>query len=485
VKAKIKKLYGSNKSPLLLGYLLLVSSYLPGVLRTSLYSDDFPAIIETPSTALTLVSDTRPIWGLGMFLFFSLAKFTGLYIIPKVVGFIGLILLYRYTCGLFRNSKHQSIHYFIIAIGFLLPSFGIWSHWSTSLFHSWCALLALVAHEKFKLESRKISVLMMSVSCLIYPPATVFFFGVIFYRTIAMNRTNSELLSDFLSALKLLLLAGSLSLLFAFSTIRVLGLNPTSRVSIIGFEEFPNKIIWFFSHPFALGFFPMSVHSPSWFQLLSVGVPISLAILFVSIKGIKLSRLQVMFRFILLFLLIVLSISPLLISKDNQIELRLTPGISWAILCTSLFGIYRLLEIYLNSFRRLISGILSLSLISFTFFGVTQRFQDFYLHQDKFSTEFIIESIHACEQSGKISGITIRDNKTEFPVLPYLGTFSMTSDMASVWVPQNKTIFVLQRHFPEYSKVPVLMNSDNPKFCTIDLDDFVKGVISSERKTLL
>ena len=326
---------------------------------------------------------------------------------------------------------------------------------------------------------------MMSVSCLIYPPATVFFFGVIFYRTIAMNRTNSELLSDFLSAFKLLLLAGSLSLVFAFSTIRVLGLNPTSRVSIIGFEEFPNKIIWFFSHPFALGFFPMSVHSPSWFQLLTVGVPISLAILFVSVKGIELSSLQLLFRFILLFLLIVLSISPLLISKDNQIELRLTPGISWAIFCTSLFGIYRLLEIYLNSFHRLISGILSLSLISFTFFGVTQRFQDFYLHQDKFSTEFIIESIHACEQSGKISGITISDNKAVFPVLPYLGTFSMTSDMASVWVPQNKTIFVIQRHFPEYSKVPVLMNSDNPEFCTIDLDDFVKRVISSERKTLL
>ena len=93
MKAKIKKLYGSEKSSLLLGYLLLVSSYLPGVLRISLYSDDFPAIIETPSTALNLVSDTRPIWGLGMFLFFSLAKFTGLYIIPKVVGFVGLILL--------------------------------------------------------------------------------------------------------------------------------------------------------------------------------------------------------------------------------------------------------------------------------------------------------------------------------------------------------------------------------------------------------
>ena len=485
MKAKIKKLYGSEKSSLLLGYLLLIASYLPGVLRISFYSDDFPALIGTQSTALNLVSDTRPVWGLGLFLFFSLAKFTGLYMIPKVVGFVGLILLYRYTCGLFRKSKNPPIHYFIIAIGFLLPSFGIWSHWPTSLFHSWCALLALVAHEKFKLKSRKVSVLMMSVSCLIYPPATVFFFGVIFYRTIATKCTNSELLLDFLSALKLLVLAGSLSLLFAFSSIKVLGLTPNSRVSIIGLEEFPNKLIWFVSHPLALGFFPMSVHSPSWYQLLSVGVPISLAILFVSIKGIELSKSRVIFRFTLLFFLLVLSISPLLISKDNQIELRLTPGISWAVFCTGLYGTYRFIETYLNGIYRLISGILSLSLIFFTFFGVTQRFHDFYFHQDRFSTEFIVESIYACEQNGKISGITIRDSKTVFPVLPYLGTFSMTSDMASVWVPQDKTIFVLQRHFPEYSKVPVLMNSDNPEFCTIDLDDFAKRVISSERKTLI
>ena len=485
MRVKIKKLYGSEKSSLLLGYLLLIASYLPGVLRTSFYSDDFPALIGTQSTALNLVSDTRPVWGLGLFLFFSLAKFTGLYMIPKVVGFVGLILLYRYTCGLFRKSKTPPIHYFIIAIGFLLPSFGIWSHWPTSIFHSWCALLALVAHEKFKLKSRKVSVLMMSVSCLIYPPATVFFFGVIFYRTIATKHTNSELLLDFLSALKLLVLAGSLSLLFAFSSIKVLGLTPNSRVSIIGLEEFPNKLIWFVSHPLVLGFFPMSVHSPSWYQLLSVGVPISLAILFVSIKGIELSKSRVIFRFTLLFLLLVLSISPLLISKDNQIELRLTPGISWAVFCTGLYGTYRFIETYLNGIYRLISGILSLSLIFFTFFGVTQRFHDFYFHQDRFSTEFILESIHACEQSGKISGITIRDSKTVFPVLPYLGTFSMTSDMASVWVPQDKTIFVLQRHFPEYSKVPVLMNSDNPEFCTIDLDDFAKRVISSERKTLI
>jgi len=485
LKSSIEKLFGLGKSPLLLGYLLLTSSYLPGVLRTSFYSDDFPALIETKSTALNLVSDTRPVWGVSLFLFFSLAKLTGLYVIPKAVGFVGLILLYRYTCGLFRTSNHAHIHYLIIAIGFLLPSFGIWSHWSTSLFHSWCALLALVAHEKFKLKSRRVSVLMMSISCLIYPPATVFFFGVIFYRAIAMNPTNSELLADFLSALKLLVISGSLSLLFAFSSMKILGLSPTSRVSIISLDEIPNKLIWFFSHPFALGFFPMSVHSPSWYQLLSVGVPISLAILYVSIKGIELSKSRVILRFTLLFLLLVVSIGPLLISKDNQIELRLTPGISWAVFCTGLYGTYRFIETYLNGIYRLISGILSLSLIFFTFFGVTQRFQDFYFHQDKFSTDFIVKSIRACEQSGKISGISIKDNKTVFPVLPYLGTFSMTSDMASDWVPQNKTIFVLQRYFPENSEVPVLMNFDNPEFCVIDLNDFIKAVVSSERKTLM
>jgi len=485
LKSSIEKLLGLGKSPLLLGYLLLTSSYLPGVLRTSFYSDDFPALIETKSTALNLVSDTRPVWGVSLFLFFSLAKLTGLYVIPKAVGFVGLILLYRYTCGLFRTSNHARIHYLIIAIGFLLPSFGIWSHWSTSLFHSWCALLALVAHEKFKLKSRRVSVLMMSISCLIYPPATVFFFGVIFYRAIAMNPTNSELLADFLSALKLLVIAGSLSLLFAFSSMKILGLSPNSRVSIISLDEIPNKLIWFFSHPFALGFFPMSVHSPSLTQLLVLGLPVLLSILFVSTRGIELSISRFMFRFILLFLITVFSISPLLLSSDNQIELRLTPGISWAVFCASLYGVYRLTKTYMNNSYRLISGVFSLILIVFSVFGVTQRFQDFYFHQDKFSTEFIVNSVRACEQTGSLKGITISVNTTVFPVMPYLGIFSMTSDMASSWVPQNKTIFVLQRYFPKYSEVPVLLNSDDPELCIIDLENFVKRVVSSERKTLL
>ena len=478
------KLKSILKYPLLPGYALLVASHLQGVLTTSFYSDDFPALVETKETSLGLVSDTRPIWGGGLFLIFSIMKLTGLYVIPKIIGFLGLLLLYRYTCNLFKENDSQRTHHLIIAIGFLLPSFGIWSHWSIALFHSWGALLALFAFEKFRNKSRIVAVTAMTASCLIYPPSTVFFFGVIFYRGIAFKRTNSELRTELLSSIKLMILAGIVALIIAFSLIKALGLNPTARVSIVNLSELPNKLIWFFSHPFALGFFPMSVHSPSWFQLLFVGLPTSLAILFVIIKGIELSRLQVMFRLFLLFLLLILSISPLLISKDNQIELRLTPGISWAVFCTSLYGMYRLLETYLNNIYRLVSGILSLSLIFFTFFGVTQRFHDFYFHQDRFSTEFIVESIHACEQSGKISGITIRDSKTVFPVLPYLGTFSMTSDMASVWVPQNKTIFVLQRHFPEYTEVPVLMNSDNPEFCTIDLDDFAKRVISSKRKTL-
>ena len=67
----------------------------------------------------------------------------------------------------------------------------------------------------------------------------------------------------------------------------------------------------------------------------------------------------------------------------------------------------------------------------------------------------------------------------------YLGTFLMTSDMMSDWLPQNKTNFVLQRYIPKISEVPVLMNSDNPEFCTIDLDDFIKVVVSSERKALV
>ena len=485
MKVVVERLYGFIKWPFLPGYLILFISYLPGVLKICFYSDDFPALIETKSTTLNLISDTRPLWGAGLLLFFSLAKFSGFYVLPKVIGFLGLLFLYRYTCTLFKKSHSARVHNIIIALGFLLPSFGIWSHWSTSLFHSWGALLGLIGYEKFKGKSHIVSIIIMSMSCLIYPPATVFFFGVIFYRGLALRLTNSELKSELLLAIKLLVVAGFFSLLFAFLLIKTLGLSPTSRVSIVGLSEFPPKLIWFFSHPFVLGFFPMSVHSPTFLQLVSIGLPTLFLIIFAITKEAGLSKLQFLNRFPLLFMFAVLSICPLLLSRDNQIELRLIPGISWAFFCSCLYGIYLLLETYRKKSYRLVAGVFSVVLITLSIFGVMQRFQTFYYYQDRFSTDFIVNSIRACEQSDNLKSITINDNTTIFPIMPYLGTFSMTSDMASSWVPRNKTIFLLQRYFPQHSGVPVFLNSENSDTCRIELNNLVSQVTSAERKSLL
>jgi hypothetical protein len=465
--------------------MLLAVSYLQGVLTTTFYSDDFPALVETKATALSLVSDTRPIWGGGLFLLFSFTKLTGLYIIPKIIGFLGLILLYRYICNLFKESDSRRTHYLIIALGFLLPSFGIWSHWSIALFHSWGALFGVIAIEKFRSGSRIIPVTAMTVSCLIYPPATVFFFGVVFYRGIALRRTNSELRRESLAAIKLLTLAGITSLIISFSLIKVLGLNPTPRVAIVNLTEFPNKLIWFFSHPFALGFFPISVHSPSISQLVFVGFPVLLMVLFAIAKGGGSSALQLSYRLTLFFIIALLSICPLLVTNDNQVELRLQPGMSWGILCSSLYGVYIFTKVYFKSSHKLLYGIFIFVIVCLSFVGVTQRFQNFYHFQDQVSTDFIVSSIRTCEQGGNLNSILIAQNTSSFPSMPYLGTFSMTSDMASNWVPRNKIIFTLQRFFPEYSEVPILMASTDSSTCIFDLEKFVYLVSISERKLLL
>lgn len=471
--------------PSLPGYLILVAAYLPGVLTTSFWSDDFPALIETKSTALNLISDTRPVWGGGLLLFFSVAKLTGLFIIPKVVGFAGLVFLYGYICSQFKHSNSPRIHYLILVAGFLLPSFGIWSHWSTSLFHSWSALLGLFAHDLFRLKSRIISVITMTISCLIYPPATVFFFGVMFYKGVVFKPSNSELLSEFLSAIRLLAIAGSVSLIFAFSSMQFLGISPTARVSIIRLDEFPQKLIWFFSHPFALGFFPMSVHSPSFLHLVFIGLPVLLVLLFVILAGIKLSKLKSLIRLLILFIIVFFSICPLLLSRDNQIELRLIPGISWGIFCSFLYSLYFLTKTYLKNVHKSIFAILSLVVICVLIAGVAQRFQSFYLYQDQTSTKFIVQNIQVCVEKNRLSSVTIQENSIRFPVMRYLGTFSMTSDMASSWVPQSKTIFILQQYFPKYSSIPVKIGSTNSSSCSINLDDFVRLVSSSKRKSLL
>jgi hypothetical protein len=96
-----------------------------------------------------------------------------------------------------------------------------------------------------------------------------------------------------------------------------------------------------------------------------------------------------------------------------------------------------------------------------------------------------VESIRTCEKNGKLDGVFIVQNTSQFPSMPYLGTFSMTSDMASYWVPQNKIVFVLQKDFPRYSKIPFLKGSTDSSTCIIDLEKFVEIVSTSERKSLL
>jgi hypothetical protein len=471
-------------SPLLLGYLLLIFSYLPGVLRSSFWSDDFPAIIETRGSALNLVSDTRPVWGAGLYIFFSIAEFTGIYIIPKLIGFLGLILLYRYICSLIQVKSNPRVYYLTFAIGFLLPSFGIWSHWSTSLFHSWSALLGLVAFEKYKDGRLKLSIVAMSISCLIYPPATVFFFGVIFFNGITQKRRSSELLTDLLSGLKVTIFGGVLSIVLAFSCIKILGLNPTSRVSIVSLEELPDKLVWFFSRPFALGFFPMTVYSPSQTLLLIVGMPIIFFILYAMVVGSDFSKKELVARCLILFVVSILSIFPLLLVNDNQIELRLTPGISWAFFCTSLFGLTLFLENHLAKRFQFIKVTIVFVIVAIASFGVIQRFENFYFHQDRKATDFIVRSIGACSHTDILLGVKIRDNTSSYRSMPHLGTFSMTSDMASEWVPRNRTIFVLKRHFPEYAHVPVVLNSQTASGCKINLENFANQVNADQPRWL-
>jgi hypothetical protein len=463
-------------SPPLLGYLLLIFSYSPGVLRSSFWSDDFPAIIETRDSALNLVSDTRPVWGAGLYVFFSMAELTGIFIIPKLIGLSGLILLYQFTCRLIHVKSNHKVHCLILATGFLLPSFGVWSHWSTSLFHSWAALLGLVAFEKYKQGKVKLSIISMSFSCLIYPPATVFFFAIIFFKGITQRRTSSEMLTDLLSGIRITIFGGTLSIVLAFSCIKILGLNPTSRVSIVSLEELPDKLIWFFSHPFALGFFPMTVRSPSTSLFLIVGIPVIFFIIYALVAGTAFSKKEWAARCVNLFVLSILSIFPLLIVNDNQIELRLTPGISWAFFCTSLFGLTLFLENHLGQRFGFIKVTVVFVIVAIASVNVIHRFENFYFYQDRRATDFVVRSIEACSQTDIHSGIKLSDNSTSYRVMPYLGTFSMTSDMASEWVPRYRTIFVLKRYFPEYAHVPVVLNSQTTSGCRIDLESFTKQV---------
>ena len=179
---------------------------------------------------------------------------------------------------------------------------------------------------------------------------------------------------------------------------------------------------------------------------------------------------------------LLLTLAPIMITSDNQIEFRLLAGFCWG--TTSLSSFFLLVEVkeWLHRHKadqRLTRAIPLMAVsvwVLVAILTVNLHYEQFFGEPYRAKTQFLNGKISMCLDRGKNEKILLLPPKKPFHSFARLGVFSMSSDLASPWVPQANVELLLKQRNVKLAVVyldprPVqIMLTD--RTCVIDLEEF-------------
>ena len=180
----------------------------------------------------------------------------------------------------------------------------------------------------------------------------------------------------------------------------------------------------------------------------------------------------------------VLTLIPIMITSDNQIEFRVLPGYSWGIAALATFflliSIDLLLRLLIENAKvrgftlLIVPAVLSLVAV----LTINSHYTDLFGGPYQKKNAFLNTSISSCLKNGTIKSVLVIAPKLPFPSFQRLGVFSMSTDLASEWVPKpNVELLLRQRGISApvaYSTTRPLVGGATETKCIIDLEEFRK-----------
>ena len=469
------------------GLVLIFFAYAPGVLKESFWSDDYPALMDTSDVVDHILKDARPTGAALFSASFSMLDEPAHAWILRSLALIALLLIFLFISKRVNNSRYGSIGIFSIAIAFCLPSFQMYVHWTSTWFFLWATLASLYAFHFWssKLISRKIfAVFLLVIALTTYPPVALFFFSAIAVINTLNESKISKFFSDVVQGLMLLVISGLVSILTVIVTLQFAGVSTNKRVSVITLSEIPEKIIWLLSRPLVVGLRPFMIDSPTPKIALITALPVILIL----IIGIKRQSLHlgesIFYRGFWVAFPMVLTLIPIMITSDNQIEFRVLPGYSWGIAALATFflliSIDLLLRLLIENAKvrgftlLIVPAVLSLVAV----LTINSHYTDLFGGPYQKKNAFLNTSISSCLKNGTIKSVLVIAPKLPFPSFQRLGVFSMSTDLASEWVPKpNVELLLRQRGISApvaYSTTRPLVGGATETKCIIDLEEFRK-----------
>jgi hypothetical protein len=451
----------------------------------SLWNDDYGSMIDSRGIANHALMDARPTLAAVLYSSFLFAKDPSDAWILRSLALLALLFVFLRVSQKIKDSHNYNFGIISVGIAFCIPSIQMYIHWANTWSFLWASLAGIVAFDLWlvKSKSKKIlAICLLALALTIYPPAALFYFSIISVRNVVNECKSSKFFSDAIRGLALLMISGLVSIFLAFATMQIVGVSPNDRVGIVRISGIPEKLIWLLSRPIVIGLRPFTIDSPTPLFALITSIPIILILLF----GIRRQseRLKELFflRATAIVIPLLLTLIPIVITADNQIEFRLLSGYCWGVLAIAVFfllgGIQKFF-ITLNTTRKLdkvgvlvTSGILVIS----AFFTVNLHYVQLFGGPYQQKTTFLNSRISLCINEQFVETVLIVPPKLPFPSYKRLGVFSMSTDLASPWVPKaNVEVLLKERNI----RVPVSYLELRPSTikvqktqCVIDLEEF-------------
>jgi len=457
-------------------YLFLV--YALGVLSKSAWSDDYSAILDPGAVGLHAIKDGRLVHGWSIDFFFSSFNTVQSLIFIRMFGLAGLILLNDLLLRKFLKVQSSIAVVVASTVAFTLPSFQFSAHWAGAFGFSWTAYLAILGFTLFNenLGLKKFfGYLVFVLSLFAYPLMSFFIFPFIYTVWLIRGVSIKALFRDLAVAIFLFVSGAAISFALTALYLNIKGLTFNDRVALVTVSDIPSKIVFFFTRPFALTYRPFLIDSPTLSSLLLALVVFSSFLVFLFWQKWK-SLAAVSAHMLTLNLFFIASLLPLLVTSDNQIDMRLVSTNTWLYCFVVVFLFLRLqttigLKVDFFKFKSQVITISFLLIVGFL--TINQNFWNLYHEPFQDKQRFFQEQFSACTDTQIQSGVVIIRRTLPWPHKDLIGAYSQSTDLESDWVPVSAAIQYLKDSNIKLINTPILVGTNpNPDACVISLDKY-------------
>lgn len=457
-------------------YLFLV--YALGVLSKSAWSDDYAAILNPGAVGLHAIKDGRLLHGWSIDFFFSNFDSVQSLTFIRIFGLAGLILLNDILIKKFLSVQSSIAVVVASTVAFTLPSFQYSAHWAGAFGFSWTAYLAILGFTLFTENTgfkKSCGYLVFVLSLFAYPLMSFFIFPFVYSVWLIRGVSIKALFRDLAVVIFLFVSGGAISFALTALYLNIKGLTFNDRVALVAVDDIPSKIVFFFTRPFALTYRPFLIDSPTLPSLLLTLIVFSSFLVFLFWQKWK-SLAAVSAHILTLNLFFIASLLPLLVTSDNQIEMRLVSTNTWLYCFVVVFLFLKLqttagVKVDFYRFKSQVITVLFLLIIGFL--TINHNFWNLYHEPFQDKQRFFQEQFSACTETQIQSRVVIIKRTLPWPHKELIGVYSQSTDLESDWVPVSAAIQYLRDSNIKLINVPILVEANtNPGACVIRLDEY-------------